>query len=189
MLLGPFGLELLSPTDAPALTAVADRYGDGWTNRVLDEWDARQRRRYPATDDRRSWVASLPEFCDALAAVGGGGVALLVLKTCSSWLTAALGEARSQTQPSRRTRDLDELTDPIAGLEWPLKEQSRGHVHSRIDLQELPVQHRTRRVGRPYTLVLSKMPTLFEREEQARRDDEVDLRWIREQLNRTAADS
>jgi hypothetical protein len=73
------------------------------------------------------------------------------------------------------------LTDPARQRwEWPLKEESRRHVHQRVDLHELPVQHQTRRMGRPYTLVLSKLPTLFEREEQARRENEDDLRWIRE---------
>jgi hypothetical protein len=66
------------------------------------------------------------------------------------------------------------LADPTRQrLEWPLKEQSRRHVHSRIDLHELPVQHQTRRAGRPYTLVLVKMPTLFERERfSGRRGDD-----------------
>lgn len=292
ILLRPFGLELLSSADVPALTGAADRYGEGWTSRVLDEWDAGRARSYPAVDHRRAWIASLPEFCDALTQSGGGIVAQLVLKSSSRWLTAALREAQSQTQPSRRTRDLDELTDAIAGLligtgvcdatelrdsavallcaddsllhsvvnvlrritdaaprhrfrsgfevlalhagrrlearlgqpsrtsddwsidvpdgcgcelclklgafladpagqrlEWPLKEQSRRHVHSRIDLHELPVQHRTRRAGRPYTLVLIKLPMLFEREAQARREDQVDLRWIRERLNGIGQDT
>ena len=64
-----------------------------------------------------------------------------------------------------------------------MKEARRGHVHQRVDLNELPVRHQTRRTGRPYTLVLSKLPTLFEREEQARRQDDADLRWIREGSN------
>jgi hypothetical protein len=77
------------------------------------------------------------------------------------------------------------LADPARQrLEWPLKQQSRGHVHARIDLHELPVRHQTRRTGRPYTLVLVKLPTLFEREEQARLADQVDLRWILERARR-----
>jgi hypothetical protein len=288
MLLAPFRLESLAPADAPALTAVAGHYSEGWMRGLLAEWETGWPRWDPAVRDRRAWIASLPEFCSALAPCGGGVVANLVLSTCWGWLATALGEARSQAQPSRLARDLDELADPIAGLlvgaavsealelrdaavatlydedsplrfvvnvlrrisdaapqhrvgsgfdtlarhtgkrlearltqpsrdaddwsidaptsgcdcelclklgvfladptrqrlEWPLKEQSRRHVHSRIDLHELPVQHQTRRVGRPYTLVLVKMPTLFQREEQVRRGDEADLRWIRERLNR-----
>jgi hypothetical protein len=46
------------------------------------------------------------------------------------------------------------------------RQYRRAHVHSRIDAAELPVDHRTRRVGRPYTLMLSKSATLFDRERQ-----------------------
>ena len=41
-------------------------------------------------------------------------------------------------------------------FEWPLAQQGRQHVHSRIDAAELPVTHVTRRQGRPYTLVLTR---------------------------------
>lgn len=34
-------------------------------------------------------------------------------------------------------------------LEWPLAKEGRRHVHTRIDLAELPVRHQTRRQGRP----------------------------------------
>lgn len=41
------------------------------------------------------------------------------------------------------------------------------HIHSRIDVTELPVTHHTRRSGRPYTLVLIKTHELFARDEAA----------------------
>ncbi len=69
-------------------------------------------------------------------------------------------------------------------FEWPLAEQRRRHVHSRIDRDELPLRHQTRRSGRPYTLVLSKTDALFAREREARRHDQTDLAW----LSRTFAD-
>lgn len=68
--------------------------------------------------------------------------------------------------------------------EWPLAQDRRRHVHSRIDASELPVRHQTRRSGRPYTLVLTKTTDLFEREARQRRRDEADLRWLRTQLGR-----
>ena len=49
-------------------------------------------------------------------------------------------------------------------FEWPLAQQRRQHIHSRIDAAELPVTHVTRRQGRPYTLVLTKTEALFARE-------------------------
>ena len=63
-------------------------------------------------------------------------------------------------------------------FEWPLAQQRRQHVHSRIDAAELPVTHVTRRQGSPYTLVLNKTDALFARERQARIRDETDLEWL-----------
>ncbi|HEY5880651.1 MAG TPA: 2OG-Fe(II) oxygenase [Nakamurella sp.] len=74
----------------------------------------------------------------------------------------------------------DFLTDPLCQkLAWPLKEQSRRHVHERIDRYELPVKHATHRVGRPFTLELTKTPALFERETRQRQADEADRDWLR----------
>ncbi len=71
------------------------------------------------------------------------------------------------------------LGDPTRrSFEWPLAEQSRRHIHNRIDEAELPVHHQTRRSGRPYTLVLRKTDALFEREREARRRDQADLVWL-----------
>ena len=63
-------------------------------------------------------------------------------------------------------------------FEWPLAQQRRQHIHSRIDAAELPVNHVTRRQGRPYTLVLSKTDALFAREREAQIRDESDLQWL-----------
>ena len=71
-------------------------------------------------------------------------------------------------------------------FEWPLAEQRRQHVHSRIDAAELPVTHVTRRQGSPYTLVLNKTDALFAREREARIRDETDLEWLAAQWNRGA---
>ncbi|WP_345509369.1 2OG-Fe(II) oxygenase [Phytohabitans houttuyneae] len=68
-------------------------------------------------------------------------------------------------------------------FEWPLAEQRRRHVHSRIDQAELPVHHQTRRSGRPYTLVLTKTEALFAREREARRRDQTDLAWLGRTFN------
>jgi hypothetical protein len=63
-------------------------------------------------------------------------------------------------------------------FQWPLAKERRRHVHSRIDAGELPVNHVTRREGRPYTLVLNKTDALFAREQEARNRDETDLEWL-----------
>ncbi|MGQ4328875.1 hypothetical protein ACN6K4_001785 [Streptomyces hayashii] len=51
-------------------------------------------------------------------------------------------------------------------------------MHSRIDTAELPVDHRTRRQGRPYTLVLTKTEELFSRERATRCQAGADLAWL-----------
>ena len=63
-------------------------------------------------------------------------------------------------------------------LEWPLATDGRRHVHTRIDLAELPVRHQTRRQGRPYTLVLTKTGELFTREKDTRHKAMNDLAWL-----------
>jgi hypothetical protein len=68
-------------------------------------------------------------------------------------------------------------------FEWPLAQQRRQHIHSRIDAAELPVTHVTRRQGRPYTLVLNKTEALFAREQEARARDKTDLEWLAAQWN------
>jgi hypothetical protein len=64
-------------------------------------------------------------------------------------------------------------------LPWPLATDGRRHVHTQIDSAGLPVQHQTRRQGRPYTLVLTKTDELFTRASNARRQAETDLAWLR----------
>ena len=63
-------------------------------------------------------------------------------------------------------------------FEWPLAQQRRQHIHSRIDAAELPVSHVTRRQGRPYTLVLAKTDALLVQEREARIRDQSDLEWL-----------
>jgi hypothetical protein len=63
-------------------------------------------------------------------------------------------------------------------LEWPLAKAGRQHVHQRIDHDELPVRHETRRSGSPYTLVLEKTAALFGREASARHAAQEDLEWL-----------
>ena len=64
-------------------------------------------------------------------------------------------------------------------VEWPLAKERRRHVHGQIDGYELPVSHVTRRVGRPFKLVLAKQKALFTREGRRRAELERDLAWLR----------
>lgn len=64
-------------------------------------------------------------------------------------------------------------------LEWPLRQDRRSHIHAQIERAELPVRHQTRRVGSPFTLVLTKTADLHERERAAREATEHDLGHLR----------
>jgi len=71
------------------------------------------------------------------------------------------------------------LADPNQRtLDWPLAEQRRRHIHSRIDAADLPISHVTHRQGRPYTLVLQKTDALFTDELTRRAKDQADLDWL-----------
>jgi hypothetical protein len=64
-------------------------------------------------------------------------------------------------------------------LEWPLAKDRRAHVHGTISSYELPVTHVTRRVGSPYTLVLTKTRALFTQDAAERATWARDLAWLR----------
>jgi hypothetical protein len=53
-------------------------------------------------------------------------------------------------------------------FEWPLSKERRAHVHGQISSHELPVTHVTRRVGSPFTLVLTDTGAVHARRCRAR---------------------
>ena len=66
----------------------------------------------------------------------------------------------------------------------PLAKDQRAHVHRTIDGYDLPVTHTTRRIGRPFTLVLEKTAILFKRDAAERQRLREDLEW----MEKTAAE-
>ena len=70
--------------------------------------------------------------------------------------------------------------------EWPLAQQKRAHVHHVLDDHEIPVTHRTRRSGRPFTLVLQKTRALFDREAKERAAKTAGLAWLRAESGRAS---
>lgn len=74
-------------------------------------------------------------------------------------------------------------------LDWPLAKDDRRHVHQIVDRHELAVSHETRRVGRPYTLVLAKTRALFARETAERKTCVTDLAWLKRTAGSFAAGS
>jgi hypothetical protein len=65
--------------------------------------------------------------------------------------------------------------------QWPLAEEGRQHVQSAIDRHRLPVSHMTVRRGSPYTLVLRKLPSLFERDAARREQQAALLQWLKKE--------
>lgn len=117
---------------------------------------------------------------------------------CTQALVARLAQpARADTDwsimPPPQSVRLGELGEPLARflaspvqqrLEWPLAQARRQLIHQFIDCHELPVRHQTRRVGRPYTLVLEKTRALFQRELAELRQWTEDLAWLRQVADR-----
>lgn len=62
-------------------------------------------------------------------------------------------------------------------MRWPLSKEKRRHIHGVIDRLDFPVSHHTQRTGRPYSLILKKLPRLFE-------DDQAHYQRCRELLER-----
>lgn len=71
-----------------------------------------------------------------------------------------------------------------AKLAWPLAQMGRQHVHRVIDSEALPVTHVTTRRGSPYTLVLTKLPVLAERDAARRSAEREALSWLRKARGR-----
>ena len=63
-------------------------------------------------------------------------------------------------------------------FEWPLAKDQRAHIHRAVEMADVPVSHVTRRMGRPFTLVLAKTPDLFARDGAERNTWERDLTWL-----------
>ena len=92
-----------------------------------------------------------------------------------------------RTPIRRSTRDSGTLFETLTQflrasdqvrLNWQLNEQGRQQIHGIIDSHGLPVRHTTRRVGRPYTLMLEKTHALFERDAAERRFWVDELAWL-----------
>lgn len=96
-----------------------------------------------------------------------GDWSISVPRGCNCDLCAALGSFMSDPSSQK--------------LEWPINKERRRHIHQRIDKHELPVQHSTRRSGRPYTLVLTKTEKLFADEAKQRKGWKRDLTWLEKQ--------
>ena len=258
--------EGLTAQCAAALAAVAERYGDAWTRRIVESWfpvggyhhgrwgwvngtlpdlaaalrqvgadrvvahlcrqiwashsveisaglvpgpQARAARMAPlvapsAALFRAADAALVEEFVGALAACGDGALdlELPLLRSLGVDIPSSLADDAVRRLegllaiPPRPADDWSivwsgcscELCEilrnfladrSVTELDWPLRTDRRQHIHQRIDAAELPVTHRTIRMGSPYTLRLAKQPDLHAREAEQRRQLIADLAWLR----------
>jgi hypothetical protein len=114
LLLGPFWIELLVPSQAKPLAVLVDRYGNTWAGDVVAGWSAQRR-----WDTRREpWIASLPCLCETLLGAGASGPAagLLLLSDSWRWVASRIERAFDIDTPSWREKDLEELADPVAAV-------------------------------------------------------------------------
>jgi hypothetical protein len=191
-LLGPFCVEDLTIAEVSSLLELITRYGQAWTMELLATWSDPERRVWPyphfVREQGDSIVALEMSVLRAAATRSPGKAArhgnagcVVLADDCATRLRSRLdrpfrahddwsielpgdGCACELCRALRRF-----LADPSrSALDWPLAEQGRTHVQSRIDGAELPVTHEIRRQGRPYTLVLTKTDELFTADLQRR---------------------
>lgn len=173
------GLERLGPTLAHILWAAGPESADTITTALRGLPDTaleclltalRTAPRRPTRDFR-----SLAGHCEARLTTA----LALPVRAADDWSLAPAGACRSGCD---LCPDLDAfLTSRTRrAMDWPLANDKRRHIHSRIDMADLPVSHTTRRQGRPFTLVLTKTNAVFTRERAARARAETDLAWLQE---------
>lgn len=118
MLLSPVRVEMLTPSHAPALAALAEHYGEDWAADLIAGWFAGRRAWAPPGSDRPAWAASLVGLCEALQARGAPGTAIarLLVDRSWDWLGHELDRRREVPAPSHRDRALAELSRPIVAV-------------------------------------------------------------------------
>ena len=121
----------------------------------------------------------------------------LCVESLTAWLSAPPREPGDWSIPAELGCRCDRcsklhtflIARERAVLEWPLAKEHRAHVHQMIERHELPLDHRTRRTGRPYTLVLTKRDALFAQDAARRKRWTEDLVWVADALQRATASS
>ena len=115
MLLTPFGLLGISPRQAPAVAAVADRYGDKWFRALLVTWETAYGG-WSYGERRTTWSTELPSLCREFAQHDDRIVAKAILGISVGGFLDALQRAAASMPPSQRVRALGELVGPAAGF-------------------------------------------------------------------------
>ncbi|SNQ51048.1 2OG-Fe(II) oxygenase [Frankia canadensis] len=120
MLLRPFRVEYLTPSDAAPFVKLPGRYGRPWTEQLLRTWTGVGQPRWTVGGPERGrWVAnSLPGLCAGLRAAPGVGemAARLLVGLAWTWLREAIDGAARSTSPRSRDGGLHALGAPLASV-------------------------------------------------------------------------
>lgn len=116
-LLRPFTLERLTPSAAPRLVALRDRYGLEWCQATLGAWASEDRR--DQGDRRAAWLASLPGLCQPLCAGGsaeGLELARWLVTEEWTWVVEQWKQLCEDAQPRFALEASSRMSKPILGL-------------------------------------------------------------------------
>ncbi|MGH3915742.1 MAG: 2OG-Fe(II) oxygenase [Pseudonocardiaceae bacterium] len=113
MLLEPFRVETLAQEHAGGLAAAARRYGEQWTQNVIDGWFGRG---HHYGTDRYKWIDRLPGLCGALRAAGMPEVARLLTTGTWHWMDGQLQSWTTTVRTECRQPQLEMLSSPLVLL-------------------------------------------------------------------------
>jgi hypothetical protein len=125
MLLEPFRAGALSPEHAGGLASAAERYGTGWTGRVVDAWFASEHRLQP---QQHQWTEQLPELCAALRAHRAPTVARLLSAGVWSAVDSGLRMWTTTGPAEIRRAGLQQLALPLRHVLAAADEELRDGI-------------------------------------------------------------
>jgi 2OG-Fe(II) oxygenase superfamily len=119
MLLDPFRLDMLTASDAHAVCALIQRYGEQWFADLLAGWSQRPTAASSwRPSENEEWLARLGSLTAALDQRGENGRAgaLLVISDVWTRLANAVDQHRATRTPSRREAALADPAAPIVAV-------------------------------------------------------------------------
>ncbi len=116
-LVAPLAVERVTPRVAPRWADLLARYGLAWCWNVFERWAARDERGH-GSEDRATWIASLPELCAPLCDRGDKDAIEFARRLARAqwmWLDARLGRSCDSLPSSHAMRGLVDLSRAIVG--------------------------------------------------------------------------
>jgi hypothetical protein len=135
MLLEPFRVEMLAPEHAGGLAAVAERYGQEWTQGVIGGWISSGRRYETGLS---GWINDrLLGLCRALRAAGRPETARMLAAGAWGWMGDQLRLWTATARSDVRRPQLETLASPLVRLlevaDDPLRDEITGALREYDD--------------------------------------------------------